>query len=221
MRPSQREALEYLRWSRIHAMAMISALLNREPVMIGVLGGVSFAVLLYRMRPAFRPSGFGLANAITTLRLGLTLCLLFGKGWPGAWLFLLALAIVILDGVDGWVARRFQLSAEFGARYDTAVDSLYTLALAALLDARGTLGGWVLLAGAWHYVYVLSIWIFEARREAQRSRLGATVFVALVSTMGAAFLLPAAWAAPLVALAVALQSVSFLKSFWECFGPAS
>jgi phosphatidylglycerophosphate synthase len=202
-------------------MAMMSGLLNREPAMIGVLGGVSFAVFLHRMRPAFRASGFGLANAITTLRLGLTLCLLFGKEWPGSWLFLGALAIVTLDGVDGWVARRFRLSAEFGARYDTAVDSLYTLALAALLHARGTLGAWVLLAGAWHYVYVLSLWIFEARREAQRSRLGATVFVALVSTMGAAFLLPAAWAAPLVGLAVALQSVSFLKSFWECFGPAS
>jgi hypothetical protein len=77
----------------------------------------------------------------------------------------------------------------------------------------------VLLAGAWHYLYVLSIWIFEAQREAKRSRLGATVFVALVSTMGSAFLLPVEWAAPLVGLAVALQSVSFLKSFWECFGP--
>jgi phosphatidylglycerophosphate synthase len=225
VRPSGRESIEYLRWSRLNAMAMMSALLtaatSREPAVIGVLGAVSFAVLLYRMRPAFRPSGFGLANAITTLRLLLTLGLLgFGKDAPGSWLFLGALAIVTLDGVDGWAARRFATAGEFGARYDTAVDSLYTLALCALLHARGEFGAWVLLAGAWHYFYVLAIFVFEARREAKRSRLGATVFVALVSTMGAAFLLPVQYAAPLVALAVALQSASFLKSFWECFGPA-
>lgn len=226
MSPSGRESTEYLRWSRLNALGAMSALLvsatTREPSVIGVLGAVSFAALLYRMRRAFRPAGFGLANAITTLRLVLTLgLLLFGKAWPGAWLFSIALAIVTLDGVDGWAARRFATAGEFGARYDTAVDSLYTLALCALLHARGTLGAWVLLAGAWHYVYVLAIFVFASRREAKRSRLGATVFVALVSTMGAAFLLPAEWAAPLVGLAVALQSASFLRSFWECFGPAT
>ena len=225
MRPSQREELEYRRWSRVHAIGMMSALLvsaeSREPAAIGVIGAASFAVLLYRMRPAWRPAGFGLANAITTLRLAVTLgILLFGKSWPGSWLFCAALAIVTLDGVDGRAARRLGTTSEFGGRYDTAVDSLYTLALAALLQARGTLGAWVLLAGAWHYLYVLVIFVFEARREASRSRLGATVFVALVSTMGAAFLLPVEWAAPLVGLAVAVQSLSFLKSLWECFGRA-
>jgi len=207
-------------------MATMSALFvsasTREPAAIGAVGVVSFAVLVYRMRPSWLPAGFGLANAITTLRLLLTLAMLvFGKAWPASWLFLCALAIVTLDGVDGWAARRFSTSGEFGARYDTAVDSLYTLALCALLHARGTLGAWVFLAGAWHYLYVLSIFVFEPRREAQRSQFGATVFVVLVSTLGAAFLLPVEWAAPLVALAVALQSLSFSRSFWESFGPSS
>lgn len=225
MRPSERDALVYLRWSRLNALAMMPALLvsaqTRRPETIGAVGAVSFAVLVYRMRASWLPSGFGLANAITTLRLLVTLAMLgFGAGWPAWWLFLGAVAIVTLDGVDGWVARRFATSGEFGARYDTAVDSLYTLALCALLHARGTLGVWVYFAGAWHYLYVLSIFVFEPRREARRSQFGATVFVALVSTLGAAFVLPVEWAAPLVALAVALQSFSFARSFWESFGPA-
>jgi phosphatidylglycerophosphate synthase len=205
-------------------MAMMAGLLaaarGGEPATLGLIGGVSFGVLLCRLRPSWARFGFGLANAITTLRLVLTLgLLLLGKPWPGTWLCLLALSIVTLDGIDGRIARRFGTVTEFGGRYDTAVDSLYTLSLCALLHARGTLGSWVLLAGAWHYVYVLSIFVFESRREAKRSRLGATVFVALVSTMSAAFVLPAAWAGPLVGLAVALQSYSFSRSFWESFGP--
>ena len=216
---------EFSRWSLRHALAIalvtgISLVLDSGvPLAIGA--GVSFAWLLFAMRRQWSASGaFGLANSITSLRLVLTLtALVAGARFSGAWLSAFALIVVALDGVDGWAARRFETEGEFGARYDTAVDSLFTLALSLLLFQRAVLGAWVLIAGAWHYVYVLSVLVFPSEREARRSLFGASVFVALAAALGAAFVVPQPFATWLAALAVAIQSASFLRSFWERYGP--
>lgn len=216
----------YRRWSRVNALTIAittaAALSIRLPALIGAVGALSFVWFICRARAYWTPQGnFGLANAISTLRLALT-TLLFAAGlaMPVTALVLVVLAIVTLDGVDGWVARRSGSESDFGARYDTAVDALYTLALSVLLLERGVIGGWILIAGLWHYAFVLWEWVFPSQRAAKRSFFAACVFVALVFSMGAAFLLPRAWGTPLVALAVALQSASFARSFWQHYGPA-
>jgi phosphatidylglycerophosphate synthase len=217
--------IEYTRWSRANALVIVLTtavtLWAKLPALLGVVGASSFAWLLYRLRAHWTPQGgFGLPNAITTLRLVLTSGLLFGGLLIPAWvLVLVALAVVTLDGVDGWAARRFGSQSEFGARYDTAVDSLFTLALSVLLLGREVLGGWVMIAGFWHYAFVLWAWVFPSARESERSLFAACIFVALVSTMGVAFLLPPPVATPLVALAVILQSASFARSLWQQYGP--
>jgi phosphatidylglycerophosphate synthase len=216
---------EFSRWSLRHALAIVVltplslALHSGIPLAAGAL--LSFGWLVYGLRDHWTTSGaFGLANAITSLRLLLTLsALVAGNRAPAAWLSAIALIVVSLDGVDGWAARRFATQGDFGARYDTAVDSLFTLALSVLLYLRAVLGPWVLIAGAWHYVYVLSVLIFPSEREAKRSLFGASVFVGLVTALGAAFVLPAPWAALCAGLAIAIQSASFSKSFWERYGP--
>jgi phosphatidylglycerophosphate synthase len=218
--------IEYTRWSRANALAIVLttavALWAELPALLGVVGAASFAWLLYRLRARWTPQGgFGLPNAITTLRLSLTSGLFFGGLMMPAWLLVLvATAVVTLDGLDGWVARRFGSQSDFGAHYDTAVDSLYTLALSVLLLAREVVGGWVMIAGLWHYAFVLWAWAFPSARESKRSLFAACIFVALVSTMGVAFLLPPAFATPLVGLAVILQSASFARSLWQQYGPA-
>jgi phosphatidylglycerophosphate synthase len=218
--------IEYTRWSRANALVIVLvttvALWAKLPALLGVVGASSFAWLLYRLRTRWTPhGGFGLPNAITTLRLALTGGLFFGGLMVPAWLLVLvALAVVTLDGLDGWVARRFGSQSDFGARYDTAVDSLFTLSLSVLLLEREVIGGWVMIAGLWHYAFVLWAWAFPSARESQRSFFAACIFVALVSTMGVAFVLPPPVATPLVALAVALQSASFARSLWQQYGPA-
>lgn len=216
---------DYPSWSRGNALAVVVALTGaaglRLPAVLGAVGGISLALLVHRFRGAWTAAGkFGLANAITSLRLGLTLGLLACGQWASPWLVtVVAVAVVSLDGVDGWAARRFRTQGEFGGRYDTAVDALFTLALSLLLFARGVLGPWVLLAGLWHYLFVLALVLVPSEREAKRSTFGASVFVALTFTLGAAFVLPAGVVAPLVGLALGLQSLSFLRSFWEVYGP--
>lgn len=214
-------APEFSRWSRQNALLVMAlsglslALGTFAPLAAGA--ALSFGWLLFGMKGKWTASGaFGLANAITSLRLALTLSALAAGNWLPAWsLAAFSLAVVSLDGVDGWAARRFATQGEFGARYDTAVDSLFTLALSVLLFQRGLLGAWVLVAGAWHYVYVLSVLVVPSERQASRTWFGACVFVGLVTALGAAFVLPEPWRTSLAGFAVAVQSASFLKSFWE------
>ena len=77
----------------------------------------------------------GSANAVTALRGALVAALaaavLHGAVEPGATLFTLAaLAVLVLDGVDGALARAEGLASAFGARFDMEVDSVLAASLA-------------------------------------------------------------------------------------------
>src|ERR1051325_4296462 len=58
-----------------------------------------------------------------------------------------ATAGTMLDGVDGWLARRSGMSSAFGARFDMEVDALLIMALSALAWTHGKAGVWALLSG--------------------------------------------------------------------------
>ena len=110
--------------------------------------------------PAHLPQrSFGLANGITLLRAVLT-CLLAGlvavsQPQQLGWLPLsTALTILLLDGLDGWVARRTGQASAFGARFDMEMDSLLVLLLCATLVLTDKAGHWVLLAGGLRYIFL-------------------------------------------------------------------
>src|SRR5262245_41533498 len=94
-----------------------------------------------------------MANAVTVLRIGLlfvTVALLFA-GQVAATLAAMALSAVViaLDGVDGWVARRFERPTTFGAMFDIAGDRIVEVVL---LFAYAQLG----LVGLWAPIIVLT-----------------------------------------------------------------
>jgi phosphatidylglycerophosphate synthase len=102
---------------------------------------------------------FGAANAVTLARGVLALDLLALLGSPPsavlAWsIVALALIALVLDGVDGRVARRRGETSAFGARFDMETDALLILVLAALAWSQGKAGAWILLAGALRYLFV-------------------------------------------------------------------
>ncbi|HUO68266.1 MAG TPA: CDP-alcohol phosphatidyltransferase family protein [Gammaproteobacteria bacterium] len=102
---------------------------------------------------------FGAANAVTLARGVLALDLLALLGSPPsavlAWsIVALALIALVLDGVDGRVARHRGETSAFGARFDMETDALLILVLAALAWNQGKAGAWILLAGALRYVFV-------------------------------------------------------------------
>ena len=104
-------------------------------------------------RSAFPHSRLGVCNIVTLVR-GAGIAMLAGllavpDALDGLGYALAALAVIILllDGVDGWAARRAGLSSEFGARLDVETDVAFTLVLAALAVTLGAVGPWFLMLG--------------------------------------------------------------------------
>ena len=77
---------------------------------------------------------FKLANAVTLGR-GLLILPIFGLLWRGQPAAALALYILaaLTDLADGWLARRFGQSSEFGAQLDAVIDNLFSLAILGFL----------------------------------------------------------------------------------------
>ncbi|NDY95617.1 CDP-alcohol phosphatidyltransferase family protein [Wenzhouxiangella limi] len=143
------------------------ALVGADPHTL--LSAVALAALLAAaIRHLASRSGarLGRASQVTLARAGLVAVLaaaLFEpalyreQGWTIAGLALLVLA---LDGVDGWLARRFDECSEFGARFDMEVDAGLIMVLCLGAMAADLAGPWVLLIGLMRYGFLLaaSVW---------------------------------------------------------------
>ncbi len=215
--------LQLTRWSRVHAVVVCAgtalSVWSRFPSAVAWAAAASFAMAIALSRGQWTPTGqFGRANVITSVRLCTTLTLLMGYGAYGREAVAgVALAILLLDVVDGWCARRFREVSDFGARYDVEVDAFFVLALSVVLLVRGVAGPWVLLGGLWRYIYVLALWMVPSRIEAPRTRLGRLAYVLLLTSLVAGLLLPAPWASRAAAFGTTAVSLSFMRSFWQCY----
>jgi len=77
-----------------------------------------------------------------------------------AGIVVLGTVAIALDGLDGWVARRTQMTSAFGARFDMEIDALLILVLAILTWQYRKAGPWVLASGLFRYVFVAAGWIW-------------------------------------------------------------
>lgn len=68
----------------------------------------------------------------------------------------LATLALLLDGVDGWIARRTRTDSLFGAYFDMELDAFFILVLCLALTVLGKVGPWVVSIGAMRYAFVLS-----------------------------------------------------------------
>jgi phosphatidylglycerophosphate synthase len=131
----------------------------------GIAIGLSF---LLRYHLPWRR--FGPGNHVTLSRAVLVALLagmIAGTEDPSAHGWLIAVVVtldLVLDGIDGWIARRSGMDSPFGARFDMEVDALLTLVLAILIFQAERAGAWVLLAGGLRYVFVASGWVLPLLR---------------------------------------------------------
>lgn len=214
-------------WSYANSISMLVAtafvLWLGYPPLLSFVGALCFFFLVAQARGMWTPTGdFGLANMVTTLRLVATMGMLVGFAREPGWvLAAVALFILLLDVVDGWLARRSSLNSTFGARYDIESDAFLVMTLSVLLCQRGQAGPWVLLAGAWRYLYVLAPLVIPTPvGEGPRSRWGRTAYVVMVISFMLALALPQSSAEPLSLLGTSVVTLSFLYSFWLRYGPA-
>lgn len=169
--------------------------------------------------PAHLPqTHFGPANAVTLLR-AVLVCLLAGlvaQTSPSSlgWLVpALAMVVLSLDGLDGFLARQRHCASAFGARFDQEVDGLFVLVLALLVWLDGQAGVWVLISGLWHYAFHLGLLAWpRLRQPLPRRWRRKIVFVLQVLLLIAALSPPLqGWPGALAAsLGVVLLTGSFL-----------
>jgi CDP-alcohol phosphatidyltransferase len=104
------------------------------------------AVLVVGRVGAHHPfTRFGAANFVTMLRVSLVAGVAGLVGEPPsppiAWLAVGVIVLVtVLDGADGWLARRSGEISAFGARFDLEVDAALILILSVLVWQHGKAG---------------------------------------------------------------------------------
>jgi phosphatidylglycerophosphate synthase len=147
-------------------MALDAAVLGWRGAATAILCYAIVVLLVLRGLTRYAHSSrFGLANGFTLARASLT-ALLFGfagdsvLGGPALageirWLAAaLAIIILLLDGLDGYAARRSGTASAFGAHFDMEADALFILSLSALVMATAAAGPWILVSGSLRYAFV-------------------------------------------------------------------
>lgn len=146
----------------------------------GVVGLLAFG-FVQRHHPFTR---FGAANQVTTFRAMLVALVAAIIGEPrvpaiAAGAAAASLVITVLDGVDGWLARRMGTASAFGARFDMEIDALLILVLAILVWRFEKVGMWVVASGLLRYLFVAAgaIWWWMAAPLAPSRRRQAVCVV--------------------------------------------
>jgi phosphatidylglycerophosphate synthase len=177
---------------------------------------------------------FGAANMVTLIRLILA-CVFAGFVVQGtiqgiaisnslAWT-LLAIAVValVLDGFDGYFARRQGLTSRFGSRFDMETDALQILLLSITVMMLGKVGAWVLIGGLLRYLYVAAGWIWPVLnmplRPSWRRKVISVVQGGVLAALLAPIIVPP-FSVVIAGVALALLVYSFAQDIiWLVRGP--
>jgi phosphatidylglycerophosphate synthase len=179
----------------------------------GVVYGLALVLLTeWGLRRSGR-GAFGPADWITFARAMLVGCAaeLIAEGdfslW---WLVGLVGVALLLDGLDGQVARRTGTASEFGARFDMEVDAFLILLLC--VQVTHALGLWVLAIGLMRYVFVAASWAMPwltAPLYPSMARKTVAAVQGVVLVVAVSGLLPLAATFALVAVALTALVWSF------------
>jgi phosphatidylglycerophosphate synthase len=209
------------------AEALLLAALDRE-VGLSALGWVAGVTCAFVVNAALARGlsrtgvvGLGPADRVTLVRATLVCAVAaltahsYLRPAPALPLVTLSVVALLLDGVDGWVARRTGTASALGALFDQEVDAFLILILSVLVAP--TAGAWVLTIGAARYAFLAAGWLapwFNASlpRRYWRKVVAAAQGIAL--TCAAAQVLPAVVNTTLLVVALALLTESFGRDVW-------
>jgi phosphatidylglycerophosphate synthase len=183
---------------------------------LALYAGIAAIVVYAAKREVLRR--FGAANGVTLLRAAMVAFLaalaLLPAPLPAdirSLAIALGIAGLLLDGVDGWLARRAGTASRFGGRFDMETDALSVLVFTLLLLRSGQAGLWVLAIGLARYIFVGVGWLWPPlARELPPSLPRKTICVVVVTALLVA-LAPFVEAAPAWICAASL--VLLLSSF--------
>lgn len=186
------------------------------------------ALVLLRGLPQLRPQpAFGAANQVTLLRAVLVVWLVGAIGAStdarvATAATLVASAAALLDGLDGWLARRLRIATPYGARFDMETDALLVLVLSALVLQLGKAGPWVLVSGLLRYAFVLAGFLWPTLRQPlphsrRRKTIAALQMMLLIAALSPVLTRPASDLAAAVAVGTLIASFT-IDLLWLCRG---
>jgi len=166
---------------------------------------------------------FGAANQITTLRAILVSLVAGLVGEPklapvAAAAVAASVVVTLLDGVDGWLARRDRIASPFGARFDMEIDALLILALSVLAWRHQKAGAWVVLSGLLRYGFVaggaVAPWLREPLLASRRRQTICVIQIAALTLVMLPAIEPPASTAIAGAALVALSCSFLIDTLW-------
>jgi phosphatidylglycerophosphate synthase len=183
----------------------------------GAAGWAALAVALRR----FAARSFGPADRVTLARAVLVGCVTalvadtVHQPAPIPPLVIIAAVALVMDAVDGQVARRTGTASPLGARFDMEVDAFLILVLSAFVAT--SLGGWVLAIGGMRYAFVAAgralAWL-RAPLPPSLTRKAVAAAQGIVLTVVAAGVLPHLAAIIVTGLALVALTWSFGLDVW-------
>lgn len=206
-------------WTLGHALLMIlttvAAAFGHVLFLLILAATASMIVYLalnYETWKHMHPIG-GYANQVTLIRFTLLLFTLAMQSVLHGYLFVALIVVVIIaDGIDGYLARKYNQSTVFGEVFDMEVDAFLALSIAYLVWLEHHEVWWVLIAGLLRYVFALFYrligWHQRKRPAMPESKIFAVLFFLALLTP---FMMPWRISVWIVAGGCALVAFSFLK----------
>jgi phosphatidylglycerophosphate synthase len=186
---------------------------------VGLAGGWTTTALLVAGRARREPPGILPPDWVTLTRALLIAAVAglvadsFIRTTQVTAIVVLTSSALVLDVVDGQVARRTGTETPFGARLDGEVDAFLILLLS--VEVARDYGGWVLAIGAFRYAFLLAGWALPwlaAPLPSRYWRRLVTAVQGVVLTIAVSGVLPRA--VSMLVLGIAL--VALAASFGQC-----
>lgn len=190
-----------------------SLILTTFAVLVGLHPACLYlCAILYLGLVMWRVPKFGFlnpANVATFLRLSILIIFIlpnlaaYHKG-------MILILLLVLDGIDGFLARKLSCETAFGAKFDMEVDALTVLFASWSLVAYQDFPVWVLCLGLWRYAFACWRAIhYTSCSVDRRSKLGRWIFVFTMLSLCCAFLLPPQNSVYILLIAFLALSISF------------
>ncbi len=168
------------------------------------------------------PLIIGYANWVSLIRL-LIIISLFGS-YPNlndTELFVLFLIAICLDGLDGYLARRFGQTSEVGGKFDMEIDAFLVFTLSWIHVDLQNLTWYILIPGGLRYVYEIALfWLPKTGKEILPKMVRSTIAVSFFLSL----LIPFVTEEPSLILITYVSGTliicSFLISFFYQFKSA-
>jgi phosphatidylglycerophosphate synthase len=202
------------------AVALRGAPFSPTAWVVGLAAALITNLALARGISYYRAEQFAPADWVTLVRASLAVGVAalvadsFEEQVPLTLLVPLVIVALVLDAVDGWVARRTS-TGTLGARFDGEVDAFLILVLSIFVTR--TTGVWVLAIGAARYAFLAAGWPLRWLRATVPPRYWRKVVCAtqgIVLTIAAAHVLPRAVTEVALLGALVLLAESFGRDVW-------